>query len=69
MDVPGLLKLLALTENEALFIDTGEKEYSVEVGCLTSGDVKVLMRYTVGSWDQGETTAEVTNITYRPAEG
>ena len=67
VDVPELLKFLALTEKEALFIDTGEKEYSVEVGCLTDGDVKVLMRYTVDGWDQGEAPAGVTNVTYRPA--
>lgn len=66
VDVPGLLKFLALTEDEALFIDTGEKEYSVEVGCLTGGDVKVLMRYTIDGWDQGEAPAEVANVTYRP---
>lgn len=67
VDVPGLLEFLQLTENEALFIDTGEKEYSVEIGCLTGGEVKVLMRYTVDGWDQGEASAEVTNVTYWPA--
>lgn len=68
VDVPKLLEFLALTEHEALFIDTGEKEYSVEVGCLTGGDVQVLMRYTVDGWDQGNAPAGVTNVTYRPAQ-
>ena len=52
-----------------LFIDTGEKEYSVEAGCFTGGNVQVLMRYTVDGWDQGETPAEVTNVVYHPAAG
>ena len=67
VDLSELLEYLQLTEQEALFIDTGEKEYSIEIGCLTGGDVKVLLRYTVGSWDQGEAPAQVTDVVYRPA--
>ena len=67
VDVPKLLDHLKLTEHEALFIETGEKEYSVEIGCLTGGDVKVLLRYTVDGWDQGEAPAQVTNVTYPAA--
>ncbi len=67
VDLKGLLEHLQLTEHEALFIETGEKEYSIEIGCLTGGDVKVLLRYTVDGWDQGETPAQVTNVIYRPA--
>ena len=68
VDLPGLLDHLKLTEHEALFIETGEKEYSIEIGCLTGGDVKVLLRYTVDGWDQGETPAHVTNVIYPSAE-
>ena len=68
VDLPGLLDHLKLTEHEALFIETGEKEYSIEIGCLTGGDVKVLLRYTVDGWDQGEAPAHVTNVIYPAAE-
>ncbi len=38
---------LQFTEDEAVFIEDGEKEYSVEIAHVTDGDVKILARYTI----------------------
>ena len=62
MDIPKLLEYLKLTEYEALFIENGEKEYSVELGYLAGDELRVLLRYTEGGWDQGNGPAEVSGV-------
>ncbi len=63
VDVPALLEHLKLTEQEALFVECGEKEYSAEIGCLVGTELRVLLRYTIGGWDQGNHPAEVSGVT------
>lgn len=62
VDIPKLLEYLKLTEYEALFIENGEKEYSVELGYLAGDELRVLLRYTEGGWDQGNGPAEVSGV-------
>lgn len=62
VDIPGLLEHLGLTEHEALFIENGEKEYSVELGYLAGDELRILLRYTVGGWNQGDEPARVSNV-------
>ena len=66
INVRELLESLKLTEHEALFFETGEKEYSAEIGYLAdgAGDLRVLLRYTVDGWDQGDRSAEVSDVGY-----
>ncbi len=63
VDVPALLEHLKLTEQEALFVECGEKEYSAEIGCLAGTELRVLLRYSIGFWDQGNRPAEVSGVT------
>ena len=64
VNVKELLESLKLSEHEALFFETGEKEYSAEIGYLAdgAGDLRVLLRYTIGGWDEGDRPAEVREV-------
>lgn len=62
VDVKKLLDALALTEDDALFIEDGEKEFSVEIGHVTGGSVEILWRYTVDGADQGIRPAQVSAV-------
>lgn len=62
VNVAKLLANLQLTENEALFIENGEKEFSVEICHVLGVDARVLLRYTIGGWDQGQDCAQVTAV-------
>ena len=62
VDIPELLKHLKLTEHETLFIENGEKGYSVELRHLVGDELRVLLRYTVDGWDQGNKLARVSNV-------
>ncbi len=42
-----VLEDLQFTENEAVFIENGEKEYEVEISHVTDGKVKIIDRYTI----------------------
>lgn len=67
VDIQGLLEHLKLTEHDALFIENGEKEYSVEIGHIAGGQLRVLLRYTIGGWDQGDGPANVSGLTFTPS--
>lgn len=64
VDIPGLLEHLKLTEHEALLIENGGKEYSVEIGHLAGDELRILLRYTIGGWDQGDGPANVSSMTH-----
>ena len=65
IDVPALLEMLRPTEDEAVFVESGEKEFSVEIGHVIDGDVRVLLRYTIDSPDQGDKLAKVSHVAFK----
>ncbi len=57
-----LFEAFSPCDDEALFIDGGEKEFSVEICHLCAGKAKALLRYTVGGWDQGDFVTPVPDV-------
>lgn len=39
-------------DNVAFVVENGEKEYSVEIACITTNKIEVLFRYTIGGSDE-----------------
>lgn len=48
--------------DEAVIIETGEKEYSAEVTYIRNGNAITLLRYTVGGWDQGDRIIPIPDV-------
>ena len=53
---------LSPREDEAVIIETGEKEYSAEVTHIKDGNAITLLRYTVGGWDQGDSVIPIPGV-------
>ncbi len=61
-DAAALREAFSPCEDEAFFLDPGEKEFSTEICHICGGKAKALLRSTIGGWDQGDRIAPMPDV-------